>query len=108
MTTKIIRHFIAANNQPAVEFDYVGLSGEVCRGISLTSGLEGQALIDAIEKDGAIADKFSAAGEIVDEHPVGSLAWRMNAEADTIRIPSRAAKQDDSKQHTPSKPSKPE
>ena len=108
MAIKIIRHLTAANDKPAVEFDYLGQSGRVQRGISLTNGLEGQALIDDIEKDCVIAENFSAAGEIVDEHPVGSLAWRMNAEAGTIRIPPRAAKQDDSKQHTPSKPPKPE
>ena len=107
MTTKIIRHLTAENNESAVEYERINLWGEVERGISLTNGLDGQELIDSIEKSCVIGDKFSAAGEIVDEHPVGSLAWRMNAEAGTIRIPPRAAKQEDTKQHTPSKPPKP-
>ena len=107
MNIKIIRHLTAANNEPAVEFERVTLWGEVERGIRLTDGLEGQALIDKIEKHGVIADKFSMSGEVVDEPPYGSLAWRMNAEAGTLRNPPWTTKRDDTKQHTPSKPPKP-
>ena len=110
MNTKIIRHLTVENNEPAVEFERVNLWGEVERGISLTNGLEGQALIDDIEKHSVIADKFSASGEIVDELPVGSIEWRWQQDADAgahYDQPWEIA-QRNSKQHTPSKPPKPQ
>ena len=107
MKVKIIRHFTAHRNNPAVEYERVTLWGEVERGKCVTDGLEGQALIEQIEKDGVIADKFSMSGEVVDEIPYGSLAWRMNAEAGTLRGPPWTKKRDDAEQFTPSKPPKP-
>ena len=108
MTTKIIRHFKTENNNPAVEYEHVDSSGTVSHGLHLTDGLEGQALIDEIEKSCDIADKFAAAGEIIDEAPYGSLAWRMNVEAGIFRDPPLTAEQDDSKQDDPPKPLKPQ
>ena len=96
MTTKIIKHFMAANNNPAVEYERVDSDGEVRRGKALTHSMSDEAVIAKIEKHDAIADKFASAGELVDEIPYGSLAWRMNAEAGTLRDPPRAAEQDDS------------
>ena len=107
MNIKITRHYTAPNNEPAVEFERVSLWGEVMLGKSLTNGLEGQALIDQIEKDSIIADKFAMSGELVDEPTYGSLAWRMNAEAGTLRNPPRVAEPEESKQPTLSKPPKP-
>ena len=107
MTIKIIKHFTAENNEPAVEYEHVNSSGTVSHGVHLTDGLEGQALIDEIEKSCDIADKFAAAGEIIDEAPYGSLAWRMNVEAGIFRAPPLATEKNDSKQDDPPKPLKP-
>ena len=76
MNIKIIRHFMTERNNPAVEYERVTLWGAVGRGIRVTDGLKGQALLDDIEKHGIIADKFSMSGEVVDEMPVGSIEWR--------------------------------
>ena len=97
MNIKIIRHLTVANNEPAVEYERVNLWGEVGRGIRLTDGLEGQDLLEAIEKDDAIADEFSAAGEEMDDLPPDSLAWRMNAEAGTLKYPPPPTKRGDSR-----------
>ena len=96
MNTKIIRHLTVANNEPAVEYERIDSDGEVRRGTALTHGMNDEAVIAKIEKHDAIADKFASAGEFVDEIPYGSLAWRMNAEAGTLKDPPRAAEQDDS------------
>ena len=108
MNIRIIRHFTTAHDEPAVEYERVNLWGEVARGKSLTDGLEGQELLDMIEKHSMVADKFAASGELVDEIPYGSLAWRMNAEAGTLKDPLQVAEPEQSKQPTSSKPPKPQ
>ena len=115
MNIKIIRHFMAANNNPAVEFERVTLWGEVERGIRVTNGLEGQALLDHIEKQGVIADKFSMSGEVVDEMPVGSIEWRWQQDykAGAHRPCPRDAEVEAAERHShsepkPPKPNKPE
>ena len=108
MTTKIIKHFMTANNNPAVEYERVDSDGEVRRGKALTHSMSDEAVIAKIEKHGTIADKFASAGELVDEIPYGSLAWRMNAEAGTLKDPLQVAEPEQSKQPTSSKPPKPQ
>ena len=109
MNIKIIRHLTAAHNKPAVEYERVNLWGETERGISLTDGLEGQALLDAIEKDCIIGDNFTASATetLEGDAPPGSLAWRMNAEAGTLKYPPPLTEPEDSRPSKASKPAKP-
>ena len=97
-------------NNPAVEYERVNLWGGVTHGICLTNGLEGQALLDDIEKHDTIADKFSMSGEVVDEMPVGSIEWRWQQDykAGAHRPCPRDAEVEDAEQHTHSKPPEPE
>ena len=110
MKVKITRHFMTDNNKPAVEYERVTLWGTVARGKSLTDGLEGQALIDRIEKDGVIGDKFTMSGKVVDKLRVGSIEWRWQQDADAgAHLPCpRDAEMEAAEPHSPPKPPKPE